>query len=308
MPFEDFDAWPPASELGAFVRRNTDWDMDDNDVMVLSRLSHVVVAISATGYVPESLTPVVATAAAVVMGGGDVAFLAYVCVDKTTRRQGLARRAVLRILRLLETEHGLNRVMLVATQVAEPLYRQLGFTDFPSVRVEDYKYVGRTDFSPATNKTEAQSLRDLELALAIVANATDGSVNDSRSTMLKTLVCENRCVVEVSEYGDACAFVRRDEIGHRLGPVVASSLKAGVQAVKMVVARITALSDYRSISAMAVTRPDSEFTRNVLYGAGFESRNMIPFLHLNCATVGELSISRALANPCYLALAGFEHL
>lgn len=309
MALLEADAWPSAKTVGFFIRSNTDWDMPDRDVTLLSTLAHSAVSFSAIDDVAVSDSRLVATAAAVVMGAGDVAFIAYVCVDERERRQGLARRALLRLLRQLDIVHAVTRAMLVATAVAEPLYRNLGFTDFPHVKVRRYKFTGSTS-PPQSSKDAAllQSRDNLERGVAIVAAAAKGDIHDSRSTLLRTAVIDHGAVVAVAGYQDACCFIRRDEKEHRLGPLAAFTVDSGVRAVNEAATMVTSRADYQSLTAMAIVRTDCNLAHNVLVGAGFVAGDSIPFLHLNCAAPHNLSVASALANREYLALTGFEHL
>jgi GNAT superfamily N-acetyltransferase len=305
---EYVDSWPSASEVGDFIRRNTDWDFgDQEDGMLLSKLPHCAVSVSRA--LAANDKGLVATAAAVRMGPGpgDVAFLAYVCVDKSTRRQGLARRIVKHTLRRLKDQHSVQRAMLVATPQAEPLYRELGFADFACVRVKSYKYTRMKSALPSPG-TSLELGSAIETALAILAEATDGDMGDSRSVLLRNAVCDHKGIVEVASDGGTCCFVRRSERECRLGPLVASSMESGLQVLNAVTRLVTSLESCVSLTAMVLVRQDSNFAELLFESAGFEASHAIPLLHLNCGSLDELSICRALSNPRYLTLSGFEHL
>lgn len=307
MALVEADSWPSAEVLGDFVRRNTDWGTPNHDIELLVSLAHCAVSLSIED-AALSGSRLVATAAGVVMGSGDVAFVAYIIVDMKERRQGYARLALLRLLRQLDTVHAVSRAMLVATAVAEPLYRNLGFTDFPHLKVRSYKFVGTgTSGTSPEDAALSPSSDSLERALAIVASAAKGDLDDSRSKLLRTAVADYGAIVAVAEQNNACCFIRMDEKLLRLGPLVACSVASGVEAVNRAVAKLSARSNLMPLTSMALIRTGCSRAHDVLSGAGFEAGEGIPFLHLNCAA-GNPSVAPALASTEYLSLTGYEHL
>lgn len=308
MALVEADSWPSAEILGDFVRKNTVWGTPDHDIKLLLSQAHSAVSLSVIDHAAVSGSRLAATSAGVVMGPGDVAFVAYVVVDERDRRQGFARLAMLRVLRQLEITHTVSRAMLLSTAVAEPLYRNLGFTDIPHVEVQRYNFVGTgTPLISPKDLALSSSPDTLERALTILTSAAEGDLTDSRCKLLRTAVTDYGAIVTVAGQNDACCFVRFDETSLRLGPLVASSLESGVEAVSKAVALVSSRSNVLPLSAIALVRTGCSRAHDVLSGSGFEAGERIPFLHLNC-DAPDLSVAPALASREYLCFAGYEHL